>query len=83
MTLEQIWELLKTLVRQAETLLPGASGKEKKAWCINKAVELVEEYDQLLPVLGAWADLPPVDAAQKYLIGLGVERAWTALELSE
>lgn len=82
MTLSQIWELLKTLVKQAESALPGATGKEKKAWCVEKAVALVEQYDQLLPLIGQWADLPVVDSAQRYLIGLAVERAWTELELT-
>lgn len=82
MNLSQIWEALKDLVKQAETLMPGATGKEKKAWVVEQAVTLVERYDQMLPLIGKWADLPPVDAAQRYLIGLAVERAWTELQLS-
>lgn len=82
MTLSQIWTLLQNLVRDAESALPGATGKEKKAWCVEKAVALVEQYDQLIPVLGQWADLPLVDQAERYLIGLGIERAWTELKLS-
>lgn len=83
MSLDQIWELLKVLVKQAESALPGSTGKEKKAWCIEKAVALVEEYDQMIPLLGGWADLPIVDQFQRYLLGLAIERAWTALELGE
>lgn len=82
MNLTEIWEVLKKLVQQADQLMPGKTGKEKKAWCIEHAVLIVEQYDHMIPLLGQWADIPAVDAAQRYLIGLGIERCWTELELS-
>lgn len=81
MDLKQLWTALKDLVKKADDLMPGATGKEKKAWVVEQATEIVERYDHLIPALAKWADLPPVDAAQRYLIGLAVERAWTELQL--
>ena len=83
MEISKVWELLEGLVKAAVTALPGATGKEKKAWCIDQAVILVEMGDNWIPVLGKWADLPVVDQFERYLIGLGIERAWTALQLPE
>lgn len=81
MDMTQVWALLEGLVKSAADALPGATGKEKKAWCVEKAVALVEMGDNFIPILGQWADLPVVDSFERYLIGLGIERAWTALQL--
>lgn len=81
MNLNELWNALRELVKRADDLMPGADGKAKKAWVIEQAVQLVERYDHLLPMIGVWADLPAVDSAERYLIGLAVERAWTALQI--
>lgn len=81
MDLNQLWTALRDLVKRADEIMPGATGQEKKAWVVEQATQLVERYDHLLPLVGAWADLPAVDSAQRYLIGLAVERAWTALQI--
>lgn len=83
MDINKVWDMLEKLVKQAATLMPGSTGKEKKAWCIEKATALVEMGDNFLPIIGAWADLPCVDEFESYLIGLAVERAWTKLQLPE
>ena len=83
MEISKVWELLEGLVKAAVTVLPGATGKEKKAWCVAQAVTLVEMGDNFIPVLGQWADLPVVDKFEEYLISLGIERAWTALQFPE
>ena len=75
--------MLEGLVKAAEKALPGATGKEKKAWATEKALALVEMGDDYLPILGAWADLPIINTLEAYLVGLGIERAWTLLKLSE
>lgn len=83
MDMTQVWALLEGLVKAAADQLPGKSGKEKKAWCVEKALTLVEMGDNFIPLLGQWADLPVVDSFERYLVGLGIERAWTALQLPE
>ena len=83
MDMEKVRELLKGLVKAAAEQMPGASGKEKKAWCTTKALALVEMGDNFIPVLGQWADLPVIDGFEAYLVGLGIEWAWTALQLGE
>jgi hypothetical protein len=82
MDLTKIWELLKGLCKNADDLIPGATGKEKKAWVIDKVLELVNIGEMLIGI-GAWANLPIVDGFEKFIIGLGVERAWTELQLPQ
>lgn len=81
MDLAQVRDLLIGLVKAAEEAVPGTDGKAKKQWCIDQAVKLVEMGDNFIPVLGQWADLPAVDGFERYIIGLGIEWAWTTLKL--
>lgn len=83
MNLNQVWIELQALVKRADDLMPGADGKAKKAWAVEQAVTLVERFDHMLPVLGKWADIAPVDAAERYLLGLGIEAAWTRLQIDQ
>lgn len=80
---DEVKKLLVGLVKAAESALPGSSGKEKKAWCVDKAITLVEMGDNFIPLIGAWMDLPVVDGFERYIVGLGVEWAWTGLSLPE
>ena len=82
MNLEMIWNLLKEFVKQAETQIPGGTGKQKKAWCIERTLEMVNAAEVMLGI-ASWANLPFVDTAERWIIGLGVERAWTELQMSE
>jgi hypothetical protein len=79
--MEQIKQTLIVLVKTAETAIPGASGKEKKAWCIDQVVKGVELGDNYIPIIGAWMDLPVIDGFERWLIGLAVEWAYTSLQL--
>lgn len=82
MNLEMIWNLLKEFVKQAETQIPGSTGKQKKAWCIERTLELVNAGEVMLGI-ASWANLPFVDGFEKWIIGLGVERAWVELQLPQ
>lgn len=82
MDLNFVWEKLLELVKLAEASMPGSTGAEKKAWCIDEALSLVNTAESFIPFLSAWANLPFVDGAERYLIGLGIERAWVVLQLS-
>ena len=82
MILEQIWSLLEGLVKAAETQIPGSTGKQKKEWCIDRALELVNAGEVMLGI-ASWANLPFVDTFERWILGLGIERAWTALQLPQ
>ena len=80
MDINAVWSLLRGLVSAAELVIPGASGKEKKAWCIDQVLKLVNAGEVMLGI-GAFMNLPIVDSFERYIIGLGVERAWVELKL--
>ncbi len=82
MDISKIWDLLKGLSQQADKILPGATGKEKKAWCVDKVLEFTN-YLEVLMGIGGWANLAIVDGFERFIIGLGVERAWTELQLPD
>lgn len=78
----EIWKVITGLVKHAAATLPGASGKEKKEQVVDWAAKLVNAGEALLPV-ARWANIPAVDAFERFLIGLAVEWAWTQLQLPE
>jgi hypothetical protein len=82
MDINKIWELLKGLIQSAETSIPGNTGKDKKDWVINEVLQLVNAGEIMLGI-AKFMMLPPIEAFQKYIIGLGVERAWTELKLPQ
>lgn len=69
------------LAETAEELLPGATGPEKKQWAKENLLKAVEDYDQLLPVIGAWLDLPIVNGLEKAGCDWAVEFGWAQLQV--
>ena len=82
MNLDMIWNLLKEFSKQADLQIPGSTGKQKKAWCVDRVLELVNAAEVMLGI-SSWANLPFVDGFEKFIIGLGVERAWVELQLPQ
>ena len=81
--LQTVWNILKELIEEANRAVPGASGIEKRAWVVDKVLNGIEAVDHLLPVIGAWADLPVVNGFEKYLVRIAVERCYAELKLPE
>jgi hypothetical protein len=65
------------LVRRVLDYIPGATGKEKLAWVKAQIIQAVESIDNLLPVVGLWADLPWIDAAEAMGISAAVDTLLT------
>ena len=78
LTPELLEDLAKRLVRYAEANLPGKTGPEKKAYCVAQALAVLEAFDDRIPVLGKWADVPLVDWLEEWAVGLLIEWAWGA-----
>lgn len=71
-------DLAKRLVTYAEANMPGASGAEKKAYCVKQALTVLEAFDNKVPVLGQWADLPLMDWMEEWAVSMLIEWAWGA-----
>lgn len=49
-----------------------------KLFATGYLLGLLETYDNFIPVIGMFADLPAVDDAQEKLVGFIIDRAYTA-----
>ena len=78
LTPQLLEDLAKRLVLYAEEHMPGATGTEKKAYCVEQASTVLEAFDNKIPVLGQWADLPLVDWMEKWAVQQLIEWAWGA-----
>ncbi|WP_288403805.1 hypothetical protein [uncultured Deinococcus sp.] len=84
LTPQLLEDLAKRLVTYAEKNLPGASSVEKKAYCVEQALIVLEAFDDRVPVLGKWMDLPLVDWLEKWATEQLIEWAWgAAIALAE
>lgn len=77
----KIWELIVGLVKHAYKALPGLTGKERKEKVIEWVKHMVNMGEALIAPLAAWANTAIVDGFEGFIIGLGVEWAWTQLQL--
>lgn len=59
-----------------EKHLVGKTGQEKKEYATRQLILAVEKYDQLIPVVGDYLDLPFVDGLEDWALSMVVERAW-------
>ena len=75
--------MAKAVVLLAEKRLPGATGAEKLAWCVDKVTMVMESFDGKLPVIGAFMDLPAVDGFERWAIKQVVEWAWAVLQVEK
>lgn len=73
---EEIVESAKDIIQKSKILLPGKTEKDKKNWCIKKLTEAFEVFDNYIPIIGAFLDIPFVDDLEKQAVSLLVDWAW-------
>lgn len=71
--------IVRQLIAAAESALPGGTPDEKKAWVKATGRVLIEQFDNKIPVLGAFADLPPVDLVESWAWNIAVDWVWAQL----
>ncbi|MFC5846754.1 hypothetical protein [Deinococcus petrolearius] len=81
LTLEGLKKAAKEAAKLANQLLPSASGTEKAAWAEKWLLAAVEEYDNKIPVLGQFMDLPLIDRLEAAAVRAAVAWGYSALEL--
>ncbi len=67
------------LAKKAAAAMPGATGPERKAWGKKVLLGAIEQYDNLIPVAGAYLDLPFVDGIEKSAVDVAVEKGYAWL----
>ncbi|EYB66589.1 hypothetical protein DEIPH_ctg092orf0004 [Deinococcus phoenicis] len=73
----------KAAAQLAKDLLPGATGVEKAAYAERWLLLAVEEYDNKIPVLGRYLDLPLADRLEAAAVRAAVAWGYAAIESGE
>lgn len=80
-TVEGLKKAAKLAAHAANLALPGASGEEKAASAEKWLLAAVEEYDNKIPVLGMFMDLPIIDRLEAAAVRSAVAWGYSALVL--
>lgn len=80
LTKEKLFQLLKQVVTQADHIVPGESEDAKKKWVAKRLLELVEVFDNHIPVIGIVMDIPVVDEIEGNIVDQFVGWAWDRIE---
>jgi hypothetical protein len=74
-------EILTNIVGLVEAQNPDKGGSEKEEIAVKMAIEIFEQNDHKIPIIGQWADLPWIDYLQAWAIRFAIRKAWAwALE---
>jgi hypothetical protein len=76
LTYEEIVESAKDIIQKSKALLPGKTENDKKNWCIKKLTQVFEVFDNYVPIIGTFLDIPFVDDLEKQAVSLLVDWAW-------
>jgi hypothetical protein len=76
---EQLQETANEVMEACEKLLPGKTKEEKKQWCIGRLRQMLEAFDNYVPVIGLFLDNPVVDDLEAQAIELFVDWMWNKI----
>lgn len=75
--IETLHDLAKhTVIKASSDFIPGAKEEDKKEWCVKRLSQLLETFDNTIPVVGVFLDNPIVDDLEEQGVRLVVEWAW-------
>lgn len=84
LTSSTLEELTKTTVMDSMSdIVLGRTEVEKKEWCVKRLTELLEVFDNYIPVVGLFLDNPIADNIQKHGVELLVDWAWEKFVVEE
>jgi hypothetical protein len=72
-----------TVVESMQDFIPGSDSNSKKQWCIKRLTQLLETFDNYIPVIGVLLDNPIADDFEHYAIEKLVEWAWAATVVND
>jgi hypothetical protein len=76
LTVDKLHELTKETVESATTYVPGRSELEKKEWCVKRLSQVLETFDNYIPVIGIFLDNPIADDFEEQMVRLLVDWGW-------
>lgn len=71
------------VVNKSFQVVVGKNEQEQKRWCAARLREVLETVDNLIPVVGAFMDLPVVDEAEHRIIEQLVDWGWEEFHKSK
>lgn len=83
LTVDGLKEAAKQAVKLANVLFPEVKGIVRAELAEKWLLSVVEEYDNYIPILGKYMDLPLVDRFQAAAVRHVVSWAYTCLELED
>lgn len=74
---EDLNDIVKTTISQSFDLITGSCEESRKEWCVEKLTQVLETFDNAIPVIGIFLDNPIVDNLEKNSVRALVEWGWT------
>lgn len=65
-----------TIAESMQTYIPGGDTASKKAWCVKRLTQILETFDNYIPVIGMFMDNPIMDDLEAAAIQKLVDWAW-------
>jgi hypothetical protein len=77
LTPDKLNELTKQTVNNASVIFtPEDSDETKKVWCAKRLTQILETFDNFVPVVGIFLDNPIADGVEEDAIHLLVDWGW-------
>jgi hypothetical protein len=80
LTVEELKEITKDTVLESTKdmtdFIPGDCTYSKKEWCVKRLTQVLETFDNYIPVVGMFLDNPIVDDLEEQGVRLLVDWAW-------
>lgn len=73
---EEVHDIVNNVIRECIKLIPGATEDEQRNWCVKRVTNILETFDNAIPVIGVLLDNPIVDDWEQQAIMLLVKWAW-------
>jgi hypothetical protein len=73
---QQVTQIVNNVIKECLKLVPGGTDEDKKKWCVKRVTELLEAFDNAIPVIGILLDNPLIDQWESKAIEMLVGWAW-------
>ena len=80
LTQTKLFDLLNQVLEQVPNIVPGDTDDSKKKWISKGLRELVEVFDNHIPVIGEVMDMPMMDEVEEQIVDIFVNWAWDGIK---
>ena len=80
LTQTKLFDLLNQVLEQVPNIVPGDTDDSKKKWISKGLRELVEVFDNHIPIIGEVMDMPMMDEVEEQIVDIFVNWAWDGIK---